>query len=226
MLQEYIPGGDDTIWMFNGYFNANSECMVGFTGKKIRQSPVYSGSTTLGVCLRNDMVDDLSRSFMKSVGYRGILDVGYRYDARDGQFKVLDVNPRIGATFRLFVGDNGLDVARAFYLDMTGQPVPASRPCEGRKWLVEDRDFASSLRYWRDGNLTFGRWLTSFGEVREAAYVTGDDIVPVFARAIYDVTQGVRRAGRYFLGRFSKMASSQTECPLPIHPPAGQAKAA
>ncbi len=25
MLQEYIPGGDDTIWMFNGYFNQRSD---------------------------------------------------------------------------------------------------------------------------------------------------------------------------------------------------------
>ena len=27
MLQEYIPGGDDSVWMFNGYSDANSECL-------------------------------------------------------------------------------------------------------------------------------------------------------------------------------------------------------
>ena len=225
MLQEYIPGGDDTVWMFNGYFNADSECLAGFTGKKIRQSPVYTGSTTLGVCLRNDPVDDLTRRFMKSVGYRGILDVGYRYDARDGQFKVLDVNPRIGATFRLFVGDGGLDVARAFYLDMTGQQVPASRPFEGRKWLVEDRDLASSLRYWRDANLTLARWLTSFAGVQETAYLTGDDILPVLARATFDLTQGARRISRHFCRPFSKIAK-QPDCELPMHSSTRQAKAA
>jgi predicted ATP-grasp superfamily ATP-dependent carboligase len=225
MLQEYIPGGDDTVWMFNGYFNADSECLAGFTGKKIRQSPVYTGSTTLGVCLRNDPVDDLTRRFMKSVGYRGILDVGYRYDARDGQFKVLDVNPRIGATFRLFVGDGGLDVARAFYLDMTGQQVPASRPFEGRKWLVEDRDLASSLRYWQDGNLTLARWLTSFAGVQETAYLTGDDILPVLARATFDLTQGARRISRHFCRPLSKIAK-QPDCELPMHSSSQQAKAA
>ena len=31
---------------------------------------------------------------------------------------------RLGQTFRLFVGENGLDVLRALYLDLTGQPVP------------------------------------------------------------------------------------------------------
>lgn len=48
MLQEYIPGGDDAVWTFNGYFNRKSECVAGFTGKKIRQHPsaARSSSTT------------------------------------------------------------------------------------------------------------------------------------------------------------------------------------
>lgn len=57
MIQEYIPGGDDTIWMFNGYFDAASECLVGFTGKKIRQCPIHVGCTSLGICLPNAEVE-------------------------------------------------------------------------------------------------------------------------------------------------------------------------
>ncbi|HJW98952.1 MAG TPA: hypothetical protein VJ453_02275 [Terriglobales bacterium] len=182
MLQEYIPGGDDSIWMFNGYFDAESECLAGFTGKKIRQCPVYTGYTSLGICLRNDVVAAQTLAFMRAVGYRGILDIGYRFDARDGKYKVLDVNPRIGATFRLFVGDNGLDVARALYLDMTGQRVPNGLPCEGRKWMVEDRDLISSVRYWRNGNLSLRAWLHSFQGVCESAYWANDDLRPVIAR--------------------------------------------
>lgn len=116
MLQEYISGGDDTVWMFNGYFNENSDCLVGFTGKKIRQWPAHQGLTSLGICQRNEHVDRVTREFMKRIGYKGILDIGYRYDARDGQYKVLDINPRIGCTFRLFVADNGMDVAALFTL--------------------------------------------------------------------------------------------------------------
>jgi D-aspartate ligase len=181
MLQEYIPGGDDTVWMFNGYFNERSECLVAFTGKKIRQCPVYTGSTCLGICLRNREVDELTRRFMKAIGYRGILDIGYRYDARDGRYKVLDANPRIGATFRLFVGENGVDVARALYLDLTGQTVVPSPAKEGRKWLVEDLDLISSYRYHHDGNLTLGEWLASFRGVDEAAFLAADDWMPVLA---------------------------------------------
>jgi len=51
--------------------------------------------------------------FMQALNYRGALDLGYRYDSRDGRYKVNDISPRIGAMFRCFVGENGMDVARA-----------------------------------------------------------------------------------------------------------------
>jgi len=180
MLQEYIPGGDDCIWFLNGYFDSYSDCLFSVVGKKIRQSPIHTGVASLGICLKNKVVEELTKSFMKSVGYRGIVDIGYRYDARDGQYKVLDVNPRIGASFRLLVGDNGLDSPRAEYLDLTGQKVPKSHIVEGRKWFIEDRDLVSSVRYGREKSLTFSQWVKSFHGVRESAWFAWDDPAPFF----------------------------------------------
>jgi D-aspartate ligase len=196
MLQEYIPGGEDSVWMFNGYFNDRSECLFGLTGKKIRQAPVYTGMTSLGICLKNDVVDRTTREFMKAVGYKGILDIGYRYDARDGQYKVLDINPRLGVSFRLFVASNGMDVARALYLDLTGQHVPSSMIQEGRKWVVEDKDFHSYRDYRRDGRITASQWLGSFRGVREGAYFAWDDPVPFLRRAGLFAKQSLQFVGK------------------------------
>jgi predicted ATP-grasp superfamily ATP-dependent carboligase len=187
VLQEYIPGGDDTIWMFNGYFNRDSQCLFGGTGKKLRQCPVYTGATCLGVCLENGVVVNTTLRFMKDIGYTGILDLGYRFDARDGQYKLLDVNPRIGSTFRLFVGEDGMDVARALYLDLTGQPVPASSPRYGRKWIVEDDDLLSGIRYYRDGKLKVADWLKSFHGVEETSFLSLTDPLPAAGMAISDL---------------------------------------
>jgi D-aspartate ligase len=181
MLQEYIPGTPESVWMFNGYFDEQSECRFGFTGKKIRQSPPYTGATTLGVCEANDRVFEDTTRLMKAVGYRGILDIGYRYDARDGQYKLLDVNPRIGGSFRLFVGDEGLDVLRAMYLDLTEQPVPRAGSAEGRRWIVEPLDLVSSAIYRRRGDITLPAWVRSLRGVREAAWFALDDPLPFLA---------------------------------------------
>ncbi len=197
MLQEYIPGGDDTIWMFNGYFDRRSDCVAGFTGRKLRQHPIHTGATSLGICERNAEVHELTTGFMKRIGYRGILDIGFRYDARDGRYKLLDPNPRIGSTFRLFVGADGTDVARLLYRDLTGQPFPSTSQVEGRKWVVEDQDLVSTLGYRREGSLTWGAWLRSYRGVREAAWFAADDPKP-FLLVVRDLA---RRAARRLLGR-------------------------
>ena len=178
MLQEYIPGEDDTIWMFNGYFDSESECRFGITGRKLRQSPIHTGMTSLGICLPNEIVDRNTRRLAKATGYRGIIDIGYRYDDRDGRYKVLDINPRVGATFRLFVDRNGLDVVRAQYLDLTGQHVPDTVPNWGRKWFVEDKDVISCWNYFREGKLHPVEWIRSYRGIEEAAHLACDDLAP------------------------------------------------
>jgi len=189
LIQEFIPGDD---WMFDGYFDGNSQCLLGVTGKKIRRFPANTGVTSLGVCLHNRTVEKTTLDFMKAIGYQGILDIGYRYDRRDGRYKVLDVNPRIGCTFRLFTATNGMDVARALYLDLTGQPVSASQAADGRKWIVEDFDLFSAIRSRRDGGLNLKDWLSSLRGVEEAACFALDDPLPFLMMGLSDCCEFYR----------------------------------
>ncbi len=199
MLQEYIPGGDDQIFMFNGYFDQTSDCRIGLTGYKIRQFPVHVGCTSLGECRWNETVAKLTTQFMKAIGYRGVLDIGYRFDARDGQYKVLDINPRVGQAFRLFVAEGDMDVVKALYLDLTGQPLPMIIPREGRRWLIEDYDLTSSHDYYQEGTLRFGDWVRSFKGVEEAAWFNWRDPYP-FVKMAWTLLKrlpswGLKRSG-------------------------------
>jgi predicted ATP-grasp superfamily ATP-dependent carboligase len=187
MLQEYIPGDDDQIYIFNGYFDQASRCLAGFTGHKIRQFPVHVGCASLGVCRSNEEVARTTIRFMQAIGYRGVLDIGYRYDARDGLYKVLDANPRVGQAFRLFVAQNDMDVVKSLYLDLTGQEQPAIVPREGRRWLIEDFDLISSLHYRQEGTLSLGAWVRSFKGVEEAAWFDWRDWRP-FTKMLGDLT--------------------------------------
>ena len=184
MLQEYIPGDADSVWMFNGYFNEKSECLAGFTGRKLRQRPLATGITTLGICLQNTTAEKPIRELLSSLGYRGIVDIGCRFDARDAQYKLLDVNPRIGCTFRLFVDPNGMDIVRACYLDLTGQGVRAEPASDGRKWLVENLDLLTLPDHLKQKKLTFGQWLRSLRGVRETAWFDWSDLAPFWAMCL------------------------------------------
>ena len=178
MLQEYIPGDDHTVWMCNVYLDRNSECLATFTGRKIRQWPPHAGIATLAVSQANEVVETATRHFMKAVGYRGMVEVEYRYDARDGLYKVLDVNPRLSGAFRLSSTTNGMDVVRVCYLDQTGQAIPPLAPSIGRKWMVEE-DIFSAFRYAREGKLTFRQWVGSLRGVEETHWFAPDDPMPI-----------------------------------------------
>jgi D-aspartate ligase len=177
MIQEYIPGDSSSIWMFNGYFGARSECLCAFTGRKLRQRGPRTGPTTLGVCSWNAAVAESASELMRGLSYRGIVDMGFRYDERDGRYKLLDVNPRAGSTFRLFTAANGLDVVRAAYLDLTGQPVPSDHARDGRRWLVEPYDLVAAAQLASAGELTLSGWARSL-RVEEAAWWARDDPLP------------------------------------------------
>jgi D-aspartate ligase len=179
LLQEYIPGGADSVWMCNAYFTSDSRCRAIFTGKKLRQVSA-TGEASLAICRPNATVEQQTRSFMQAVGYAGCVGIGWRYDARDGLYKLLDVNPRVSGVFRLFRSTNGLDVVRVCYLDLTGQDVPESPASDGRKWLLED-DVVAVFTALREGNLSVRQWLRSLRGVEELHWFARDDPRPLLS---------------------------------------------
>jgi predicted ATP-grasp superfamily ATP-dependent carboligase len=181
MLQEYIPGPSSSVWVFTGYFDSHSELVFGAGGTKLRQYPIHTGTTCFGDVRSNPEMEAVTARFVKALGYCGVFDCGYRYDASEGRYKLLDVNPRVGLNFRQCVGRNGLDVVRALYLDLTGQAVPADVPAEGRVWWVENYDIAAAIEAGLARELSPRRWAGSLRRVDEPAWFARDDLAPFLA---------------------------------------------
>jgi D-aspartate ligase len=178
MLQEFIPGGIDQDWFFHGYCDAASACRPAFTGVKERSYPAHAGLTSLGRCEPNAVLSDQVTALLGKLGYRGILDLDLRLDRRDGEYKLLDFNPRLGAQFRLFQTTAGVDVATAAYLDLTGAAIPEGEPVAGRRFVVENYDPLGALGYWRRGELGLRAWAASLRGIDETAWFAADDLAP------------------------------------------------
>jgi predicted ATP-grasp superfamily ATP-dependent carboligase len=93
------------------------------------------------------------------------------------------------------VGEEGIDVPRAHYLDATGQPVPPSEARRGRKWLVEQRDLRSAFELWGGQRVGAREWLHSFAGVKETAWFAADDLGPFAAMVSHYGKRIVRRLG-------------------------------
>jgi predicted ATP-grasp superfamily ATP-dependent carboligase len=149
MLQDYIPEEVAEDWIFHGYFDAKSECIVSFTGVKYRSWPPHFGVTTYARVVSNPELASEAAKFCGRLGYCGVIDMDWRRDRRDGRYHLLDCNPRPGAQFRLFETDAGIDVVRALHLDMTQRPVPDGHQIDGRGFVVENRDVPALVAYRR-----------------------------------------------------------------------------
>jgi len=120
----------------------------------------------------------MTAQFVKSIGFRGIADLDWRYDRRDGQYKLLDFNPRAGAQFRLFETEAGVDVVRALHLDLAGREVPPSSQVNGRRFLVEHNDLRARPAYRRSGYTTPSA--PAKASSTELAWLARDDLRPFF----------------------------------------------
>ena len=193
IFQEFIPPAYSEDWFYHGYRNMQSNCCAGFTGRKLRSYPPFAGPTTSGRALINNQLQQQSEALLEQISYSGIMDLDYRLDKRDGQYKLLDFNPRIGAQFRLFEDYEGVDVARILYLDLTGRRVYRSGPITGRTFVVEFHDLAASIAYFRQGRLTLHEWWLSLSGTRELACFSCNDPVPFLIMCIRLL---IRAAGR------------------------------
>ncbi|MGV9890371.1 carboxylate--amine ligase [Streptomyces sp. NPDC003395] len=190
ILQEYLPREQAEDWIVHAYFGADSTPLALFTGVKVRSWPPHAGMTANAYVVDNPELADLAARFIKQIGFTGVVDLDLRFDRRDGQYKLLDFNPRVGAQFRLFENEASVDVVRALHLDLTGRPVPEGEQRAGHRYVVENIDLPALLAYRRSGYTTPHAPARPSGT--ELAWFAGDDPLPFLTMLARFVRPGAK----------------------------------
>lgn len=190
ILQEYLPREEAEDWIVHAYFDADSTPLAMFTGVKVRSWPPHAGMTANAYVVDNPELADLAARFIKQIGFTGIIDLDLRFDRRDGLYKLLDFNPRMGAQFRLFENESGVDVVRAMHLDLTGRSVPEGEQRAGHRYIVENIDLPALLAYRRSGYTTPHAPGRASGT--ELAWFAGDDPLPFLTMLARFVRPGAK----------------------------------
>jgi predicted ATP-grasp superfamily ATP-dependent carboligase len=167
---------------------------VTFTGRKLRGYPPDAGSTAVGLSLDNAALRRASEKLLKAVAYSGIIDMDWRMDERDGQYKIVDCNPRVGQNFRIFENSAGIDVVRAQHLDLSGRRIDNAAHVEGRLFTVESFYALALLRRMPRGvsKQDAGMHLPPKGE--EVAWWSSDDPVPFLVMTVRQFVRLLRLA--------------------------------
>lgn len=152
MLQEWIPGDMSKTILIDGFVDRDGAIRAMVARRRVRMDPPRLANTCSDVTIPLSDVEACLpslRTLLAAVDYRGIFNVEFKHDVRDGRFKVIELNPRpfwlIGHIARA-----GVDLPWMSYLDAQHLPVPDPAPYEvGRYGMYEIVDASAIIRAWR-----------------------------------------------------------------------------
>ncbi len=126
VLQEYVPGPATAHVFIDGFRDRTGAVRAWFPRRRLRMYPPDFGNSSAMVSLpleeAKPAIDSLAR-LLEHLSYRGVFSAEFKWDARDGRFKLLEVNPRAW-WYVEYAAWCGVNVVRLAWLDALEQPVP------------------------------------------------------------------------------------------------------
>lgn len=185
LVQELIPDSHERIYSLLTYIGSDGRPLGSFVGRKVRQGPLRFGSSAYFAAEHDDDVLRLGLQLLEHCGYRGFAHVEFAYDARDGLFKLIEVNTRTPVWFSIAVTPD-FDMATMAYDDLCGYPAKETRVCrDERCWAYLAKDIYVSAQMARRGELRFGELVDGYARPKIRATFAFDDPLPAFASLSY-----------------------------------------
>jgi predicted ATP-grasp superfamily ATP-dependent carboligase len=145
--------------------------------QRLRQHPLEFGrASTYVVTTENTQVRDYSERFLRQIDYYGLVEVELKFDARDNQFKLHDVNLRTWGFHSLGVSA-GVDFSHLLYQDQIGQACDPCQAVPGLRWVRTVTDLPASFLEICRGQLGISGYFRSLsGRITEAVFDLRDPL--------------------------------------------------
>jgi len=169
LVQEWIEGGDESVYFAAYYFDRGGRVRGSFAGQKIRQVPRTLGNSSAarGVA-RPDLIAEGLRLF-EGLGYRGIASVEFK-TAPDGTPYFIEATVGRSDYWLKTLIVNGVDLPALVYSDLTGVDLRASERQRNRvAWVDGDRDLWVYLESWGDPSVSKLRLVAQLFEPKRFA---------------------------------------------------------
>ena len=123
LASEFVPGEGSNVHAYVGHRTPEGEILNEWIGKKLSQYPDDLGVFASASNQCPEEVLALGRRLVEGMDLHGIAEPEFKYDARDGKFKLMEVNLR--SMGWVGVGHlSGVPLHYSQWLYATGQPVP------------------------------------------------------------------------------------------------------
>jgi predicted ATP-grasp superfamily ATP-dependent carboligase len=177
IVQELIPGGGDQQFAYCAFFK-DGDAVAEMTVRRRRQHPSDFGrASTFVETIDLPELAKHSLTFLRDIGYYGLVELEFKQDRQDGQYKLLDVNARTWGYHSLGY-TAGVDFPYLVYLDQLGLPLDESRARAGVRWIRLATDVPNAVRDIRAGDARIGAYLKTLRGVDTDAVFNLRDPLP------------------------------------------------
>ena len=180
VLQEMIPGDGRTQFSYAAVWR-DGQPLGALVASRSRQFPINVGYTSSFVeTVDNPAIVEAATRFLAAINYSGLVEVEFKFDARDRKYKILDVNPRIWAW--IGIGDAaGIDFPALLYRAILGEPVAGITARPKAAWIYLSRDLLAATQEILIGRLSARRYFAGYRKHLAFAVFALDDLLPVLA---------------------------------------------
>jgi predicted ATP-grasp superfamily ATP-dependent carboligase len=177
LVQELIAGGGESQFSYAALC-CDGQPIVSLTARRTRQYPIDFGySSSFVETLDVPEIVAPSRRLLAAIRYTGIVEIEYKFDARNGRYKLLDINPRLW-TWSPLSARAGVDFPYLLWQMMLGRPVPEQIGRTGVRWVRMSTDLPAAIHEMLRGRLSLGAYLRSLRSPVEFALMAADDPLP------------------------------------------------
>jgi D-aspartate ligase len=181
MVQKIVPGKDDAIFWYSGFWDEHGREQAWFTVQKLRQFPPGFGDGSFQRTVEVPVVLQQSRRLLEAFRYRGLVMVEFKRDARDGSYNLMEINPRTVSGNQLGISA-GVDLPWIAYRSLAGLDSAETRQQPFRlnvKYVNEEWDVQAFAALRKSKELTLVAWIRSLRGTRAWALFAWDDPLPL-----------------------------------------------
>jgi len=183
MVQELIPGGGSQQFSYCAFFR-DGEAVGKMVVRRRRQHPLQFGrASTYVETLDIPVLEQLSERFLRAIDYYGLIELEYKLDPRDSEFKLLDVNARTWGYHSLGL-EAGVDFSYMLYADQVGLPVSVCKSRPGVGWVRTTTDIPAAIVGILKGDTSLRDYLRSLRCCNAEAVFSMSDPAPGLAEVV------------------------------------------
>ena len=180
LVQEFIPGGPNHLYSFCPFFK-NGEVLTSIMARRTRQHPMDFGhASTFAELVDIPEIQKIAEKFLGLINYYGFAEVEFMQDPRDGNYKLIEVNPRVWGWHTIAIA-SGVDLPYLLYQDIIGEEMDVRLPIDNLKWVRLITDVQTVLSEIIGGRLRIRDYLKSMKGKKEFAVFALNDPLPFLA---------------------------------------------